>query len=57
MTVPDAPHAHVFVALGSGSLDGAVDLATGDAVRLAAAGELRFVAGADGAEILVWTTG
>ncbi|HEY3924091.1 MAG TPA: hypothetical protein VGL75_05970, partial [Acidothermaceae bacterium] len=56
-TVPDAPHAHVFVAVGSGSLDGAGDLATGDAVRLSNAGELDFVAGADGAEVLVWTTG
>ncbi|HEY1738859.1 MAG TPA: pirin family protein [Acidimicrobiia bacterium] len=56
-TVPDAPHAHVFVALGSGSLDGAGDLATGDAVRLSAAGERTFVAGAEGAEVLVWTTG
>ncbi len=55
-TVPDAPHVHVFVALGSGSLDGAGELAQGDAVRLTGAGARQFVAGPDGAEILVWAT-
>jgi redox-sensitive bicupin YhaK (pirin superfamily) len=60
VTVPDAPHVHVFVALGAGALDGAGDLAAGDAVRLTAAGDadhsLAFTAGPDGAEILVWAT-
>ena len=55
-TIPDAPHVHVFVAAGAGALDEAGDLETGDAVRLTAAGERRFVAGGSGAELLVWET-
>ncbi|HZP27443.1 MAG TPA: pirin family protein [Acidimicrobiia bacterium] len=54
VTVPDAAHVHVFVAAGTASLDGAGDLATGDAVRLTAAGERPLTAGPEGAEILVW---
>jgi redox-sensitive bicupin YhaK (pirin superfamily) len=54
--VPDAPHVHVFVAVGSGSLVGAGPLDTGDAVRLTEAGEREFTAGPDGAEVLVWAT-
>ena len=61
--LPDAAHAHVFVALGGGVLDtgslaGAGPLEQGDSVRLTAAGSPRFVAGSPGgAEILVWETG
>jgi redox-sensitive bicupin YhaK (pirin superfamily) len=54
--VPDAPHVHVFVAAGDGDLDGAGALHEGDAVRLTAAGERRFVASSSGAELLVWET-
>jgi len=54
--VPDAPHAHLFVAVGSASLEGAGDLVKGDAVRLTGAGEPRLTAGPDGAEVLIWTT-
>ena len=54
--VPDAPHAHVFVALGSASLDGAGALDAGDAARLTGAGERALTADPEGAEILVWTT-
>lgn len=54
--VPDAPHAHVFVAVGEVSLDGAGDLATGDAARLTDAGTLGLTAGSDGAEVLIWET-
>jgi redox-sensitive bicupin YhaK (pirin superfamily) len=54
--VPDAPHAHVFLALGSASLEGAGDLATGDAARLTEAGPLGLTAGDEGAEVLVWET-
>ena len=54
VTVPDAAHVHVFVAVGSATLDGAGDLATGDAVRLTAAGERTLTAGPAGAEVLVW---
>ena len=54
VTVPDAAHVHVFVAVGTASLDGAGDLATGDAVRLTAAGERALTAGPEGAEVLIW---
>jgi quercetin 2,3-dioxygenase len=54
--VPDAPHAHVFVARGGAALEGAGDLDTGDAVRLRAAGDPELVAGPGGAEVLVWAT-
>ena len=52
--LPDAPFVHLFVARGSGELEGAGPLGTGDAARLAAAGGPRFTAGPDGAEILTW---
>ncbi len=54
--VPDAPHAHVFVAIGGADLEGAGPLAAGDAARLTAAGSPRLTAGPDGAEVLVWAT-
>lgn len=60
VTIPDAPHVHLFVAVGSASLDtgadGERDLATGDAVRLTAAGSCSLTAGPDGAEVLIWET-
>jgi hypothetical protein len=68
VAVPDAPHAHAFVAVGTAelALDGGVDpdagsgeraaLATGDAVRLTAAGTPSLTAGPDGAEVLIWAT-
>ena len=55
VVVPDAPHVHVFVAVGSAALDGAA-LGTGDAARLTDAGSPTLTAGADGAEVLVWAT-
>jgi redox-sensitive bicupin YhaK (pirin superfamily) len=55
VAIPDAPHAHVFVAVGSATLD-AAPLATGDAARLTDAGTPTLVAGPDGAEVLVWAT-
>ncbi|MGH9224806.1 MAG: pirin family protein [Acidimicrobiales bacterium] len=55
--VPDAGHVHLFVARGGVGLEGAGELAEGDAVRLTAAGgDLGLVAGADGAEVLIWET-
>lgn len=54
--VPDAPHAHVFVAVGEADLDGAGPLATGDAVRLTDAGARSLTAGPAGAEVLIWET-
>jgi redox-sensitive bicupin YhaK (pirin superfamily) len=54
--VPAAPHAHVFVALGSVSLAGAGELSAGDAARLTAAGSPTLTAGDEGVEVLVWAT-
>lgn len=54
VALPDAPYVHLFVAIGDGHLQEAGDLASGDAVRLTAAGGPRFTAGGDGAEVLVW---
>ena len=54
--VPDDRHAHVFVAVGSGVLEPGGHLATGDAARLAGSEGIGFVAGGDGAEVLIWTT-
>lgn len=56
VAVPDAPHAHLFVAIGGAELEGAGDLATGDAARLTGAGSPRLTAGPDGAEVLIWAT-
>ncbi|MEZ5143644.1 MAG: pirin family protein [Acidimicrobiales bacterium] len=54
--VPDAPHVHVFVPVGSATLEGAGPLGTGDAARLTATGELGLTAGPEGAEVLIWAT-
>jgi redox-sensitive bicupin YhaK (pirin superfamily) len=56
LTVPAAGHAHVFVARGSATIDGADTLETGDAARLVDAGPTQAVAGPDGAEVVVWLT-
>ena len=56
VTVPDAPHAHVFVALGSAVLDGTATLATGDAARLTDAGALTLTADTADCEVLIWDT-
>ena len=56
VSVPDAIHAHVFVAVGSAELEGSGPLATGDAARLTAAGAPTLTAGGDGAEVLIWAT-
>jgi redox-sensitive bicupin YhaK (pirin superfamily) len=62
VTLPDAPHVHLFVVLGDGLLDtgglaGAGPLTEGDSVRLVAGGSPVFTAdAATGAELLVWET-
>jgi quercetin 2,3-dioxygenase len=56
VTVPDAPHAHVFVARGDARLDGTTELGTGDAARLTGAGARPVRAGDDGADIVIWAT-
>jgi redox-sensitive bicupin YhaK (pirin superfamily) len=55
-TVPDALHAHVFVAKGTATAAATGALATGDAVRLTGAGTLELTAGPEGAELLIWET-
>jgi redox-sensitive bicupin YhaK (pirin superfamily) len=52
--VPDANYAHIFMARGSASLQGAGDLGEGDAARLTADGTPLLSAGPDGAEVLIW---
>jgi quercetin 2,3-dioxygenase len=56
VATPDAPHVHLFVPVGSGSLEGAGELGEGDAARLTAAGTPAFTAGPSGAELLIWAT-
>jgi redox-sensitive bicupin YhaK (pirin superfamily) len=55
--VPDAAFGHVFVARGSAELESNGMLDTGDAARLTGGVEAGLVAGVDGAEVLIWTTG
>jgi quercetin 2,3-dioxygenase len=55
VTIPDAPHVHVFVAVGHAALDG-TPLATGAAARLTDAGTPTLTASDDGTEVLVWAT-
>ncbi len=55
--VPDARFVHLFVARGSGQLQGAGQLNTGDAVRLTAFGTPTFTADSPAAaEVLIWET-
>ncbi|NUU24119.1 MAG: pirin family protein [Streptomycetaceae bacterium] len=53
IVLPTAPYAHVFVARGTVTLEGAGTLAEGDAVRITGAAGQRITA-ADDAEILIW---
>ncbi len=52
----DGRHAHLFVAVGDATLEGAGALAEGDAVRLSGAGSPKLTAGGSGAEVLIWVT-
>ena len=56
VSVPDGRNAHLFVAVGEAVLEGAGDLAEGDAVRLTGAGSPKLTAGPEGAEVLIWVT-
>ncbi|MCX4744103.1 pirin family protein [Kitasatospora sp. NBC_01287] len=49
-----APFTHLFVARGSAELEGAGELATGDAVRITGAEGQRITGGPAGAELLMW---
>ena len=55
VAVPDSAYVHLYVAKGSGHLEGVGNLHTGDAVRLTAAGARKLTAdGTTGAEVLLW---
>ena len=54
--MPEASHVHVFVAKGSGTLEGAGEFTQGDAARLVRAGSPSWTAGSEGSEILIWQT-
>jgi len=54
IALPRAPSAHLYVARGTIDLEGAGALSAGDAARVTGADGQRIVAGADGAEVLVW---
>jgi len=53
VTLPEAPYLHLFVARGAVTLEGAGELAPGDAVRFTATGG-HGVTATEPAEILVW---
>ena len=52
--LPRAPYVHLFVALGTITLEGAGDLGTADAARVVASDGQLATAGPEGAEVLVW---
>jgi redox-sensitive bicupin YhaK (pirin superfamily) len=52
--LPAAPYAHLFIAIGNISLEGAGGMVAGDAARIADAGGQRVTAGPAGAEVLLW---
>jgi redox-sensitive bicupin YhaK (pirin superfamily) len=52
--LPRAPYVHLFVALGTITLEGAGDLGTADAARVVASDGQLVTAGPEGAEVLVW---
>ena len=56
VALPDAPHAHVYVARGSADLAGGGTLSAGDAARLTDAGAPELAGGPEGAEVLIWAT-
>jgi quercetin 2,3-dioxygenase len=53
VTLPEAPYLHLFVPRGAATLEGAGELAEGDAVRLTGEGGQRVTA-TDPTEVLVW---
>ncbi|MFC7446730.1 pirin family protein [Rhodococcus daqingensis] len=53
VTVPDAPYVHVFIARGSGDVEGFGRLGQGDSLRLTGIGGQRYTA-AEPTEVLIW---
>jgi len=56
LVIPASEFAHVFVAKGNLTVEGAGSLGTGDSARLTSTEELDAMAD-DASEVLVWTTG
>jgi redox-sensitive bicupin YhaK (pirin superfamily) len=56
VAIPDSPHAHVFVAVGTAIIGPNEPLTDGDAARLTGVTELELVGGDRGAEVLIWVT-
>jgi hypothetical protein len=56
VSIPVAPHVHLFVALGSATLNESEQLGEGDALRLTGEGSHTIMAGPEGAEVIVWAT-
>ncbi|MEO6794470.1 MAG: pirin family protein [Mycobacterium sp.] len=54
--LPDAPYAHLFVALGRVDLEGTGELNVGDAVRFTSGGGQQLTAAAP-SEVLIWAMG
>lgn len=54
LRLPESKRAHLYVAKGAVALEGAGQLAAGDAARLTAAGGPQLTAETDGAEVLLW---
>ena len=52
--LPNSSLAHLFVARGRVTLEGAGTLGTGDAARISVSDGQRVTAGPDGAEVLIW---
>jgi redox-sensitive bicupin YhaK (pirin superfamily) len=55
-SIPVAPHVHLFVALGSATLNESEELGEGYALRLTNEGSHAIMAGPEGAEVIVWAT-
>ncbi|MGW6374692.1 hypothetical protein ACWFRB_01340 [Rhodococcus sp. NPDC055112] len=53
VTIPDAPYVHVFVARGSGEIEGFGRLDQGDSLRLTGIGGQQYTA-AEPTELLIW---
>jgi redox-sensitive bicupin YhaK (pirin superfamily) len=54
LQLPRAPHAHLFVAIGNLTLEGAGKLDPADAARIRQADGQRVTAGPEGTELLLW---
>ncbi len=56
VTIPGAPHTHLYVARGAVDLDTGSPMSAGDAARLSGGDSPSLTAGPHGAEVLIWAT-